>query len=179
MKSIRKLLLIGAGLFVALNPLHAQNTSTVQPATSDSIVQLTADAQGLPLVSPEAVPNAGTFWVVTPGLDASSLAPYPCPPRNQTLPVYAITDSQFLVDATGGRVMSSASQPVTSATLNAAMETLAVSVVDLISQVQDAQLAQDFGFASAAAGLRSLNTMQANSLSPGDGGDDSFRDGDR
>ena len=38
------------------------NLALVQAAAPDSIVQITADAQGLPLVSPGQAPRSGTFW---------------------------------------------------------------------------------------------------------------------
>ena len=38
-----------------------------QSATPDSIVQITAEAQGLPQVDPSALPPFGTFWWAMPG----------------------------------------------------------------------------------------------------------------
>jgi outer membrane protein assembly factor BamB len=133
MKSIRNVLtslFVLGGLVAMSSLLHAQEiSSSVQTAAPDSVVQATAEAQGLSLVSPSNLPDAGTFWVVdTNGVSA----PWPCPPPNTNLPVYAINDNgQFLVDMTGGKV-STSGQPVQNA-----MAALAISVENLISQIQD------------------------------------------
>lgn len=71
----------------------------VQSVQPDTIVQLTAEAQGLALVPPDQVPFFGTFWMVMPGSGAS-LAPLPCPPPDPSLPTYAMAPGQFLVDGT-------------------------------------------------------------------------------
>ena len=105
MNIIRLALLIGAGLFASLN-LHAQTAmvggfnrigTPIQTAPPDSIVAVTAESQGLSLVAPEDLPFCGTFLEVMP---SGIMAPLPCPPIDQTLPIYAITDTAFLVDAT-------------------------------------------------------------------------------
>ncbi len=75
-----------------------------QPAPPDTLVSAIAQEAGLPLVSPEALPPHGTFWMFYDTFPIA-LAPLPCPPLDRSLPAYAITDSgrQFLVDATGTR----------------------------------------------------------------------------
>jgi hypothetical protein len=75
-----------------------------QPAPPDTLVSAIAQEAGLPLVSPEALPPHGTFWMFYDTFPIA-LAPLPCPPLDHSLPAYAITDSgrQFLVDATGTR----------------------------------------------------------------------------
>jgi len=158
------------------SPLIHSETATVsggnslgtaaQSAGPDSIVQATAEAQGLQLVAPENLPPFGTFWEVMPfGLEP----PLPCPLFDSSLPVYAITDNSFLVDATGGqgaspqaanlRQSAAASMAGTSA-VNASAPALATAVANLINQVQTAQ-------ANRQAGQQAQSTMMASdSLSP-------------
>ena len=129
---MKKHWLVWAGLAFILASVfnvHAQETATpVQSATPDSIVQLTAQSQGLNLVSPDDLPEYGTFWMVTTdGLTA----PMPCPPQDPSLPVYAITNGQFIVDATDGKVTTEGQQSVADA-----VAALAGDVEDLINQVQ-------------------------------------------
>ncbi len=124
MKSIRNsaaALFIFGGLVVSL--LHAQAQTT-----QDSIVQITAESNGLSLVSPSDLPDAGTFWVVdTNGV----LCPNPCPPPNAAnLPIYGIADNEFLVDATGGQVSTDGQS------VQDALAALADAVNNLINQVQ-------------------------------------------
>jgi len=135
MKPIRNALvvsLIFSICAVSFSLLHAQNT-----ATPDSIVQVTAEAQGLSLVSPGDFPNASTFWVV----DSNSVfSPWPCPPPNASnLPIYDLTGegSTFLVDATGGQVATDSQQSVADA-----VAALADSVDNLINQVKASLTAQ-------------------------------------
>jgi hypothetical protein len=132
MKSIWSII-IGLGLFALLGNLHAQ---------TDSIVQLTAEAQGLELIAPEALPPSGTFWVVSSN---GFTAPYPCFPGDSILPVYSIVDGIYLVDDSGGLVNPNLRlnpfQP-RATSIESALEILAGSVVDLISQVQETELAQ-------------------------------------
>ena len=121
--------------------LHAQETALqFQPAQVDSIVQLTAESQGLELVSPAALPRSGTYWLVQAG--SGSMAPLPGPPQNANLPVYQIADGQFLVDATGGQV--SLSSKVAGSTVASALEKQADAVVNLISRIQEAQFNREF-----------------------------------
>ena len=147
MKSIRNVLapLFILGGFVALfSLLHAQDTAT-QTTAPDSVVQLTAESNGLSLVSPSDLPDAGTFWVVdTNGV----LSPNPCPPPNAaSLPIYGIADNEFLVDATGGQVSTDGQS------VQDALTALADAVNNLISQVQTAlapqTLARAFGMSAA------------------------------
>ncbi|MEI7535040.1 MAG: hypothetical protein WCK57_11785, partial [Verrucomicrobiae bacterium] len=157
MKIIKRVLLTGAVLFIALNLLHAQLSRSGQAiagesieatpiqasgevsAQPDSIVQLTAEAQGLNLISPTDLPNGGTFWTLLPdGLTA----PFPCAPSDPNVPVYQIAEGQFIVDATGGQVTLDAEQTNRS-TVTAALATLAQTVVNLINQVQEAQVTRE------------------------------------
>ena len=128
--------------------LHAQETAMpVQSATPDSIVQFTADAQGLSQVSPLDLPRGGTFWVIMPGYGGGVTAlPYPClTPALAGLPVYGVTDNAFLVDDTGGQVMAGtqrAGRMAANMTVESALESQASAVVNLINTVQGAQLRQ-------------------------------------
>jgi hypothetical protein len=144
-------LLLSLGLFKPASgfaqTLSVQSGSAIdvaQSAQPDSIVQLTADAQGLPLVPPDAMPANGTFWLVMPGINA---VPMPCPPKD-ALPVYQIADGQFLVDATGGQLTANpqfAGRRMTASEATDALAQQASAVVNLIDQVQQAQLAQAMG----------------------------------
>lgn len=107
--------------------LHAQETTP-----TDSIVQITAESQGLELVAPEDWPRNGTFWLVM--LGGGIMAPLPCPPQDTSLPVYQIADGQFLVDATGGQVLLNAAH----STVASALEAQADAVVNLIGRIQEA-----------------------------------------
>ncbi len=151
MKSIGRVLLTGLGLFALLGILHAQlSFQAVQPIAEvapDSIVQLTAEAQGLELISPEVLPRSGTFWVVSSN---GFTAPYPCLPGDAILPVYAIADGIYLVDDSGGMVnpnlrLSPFQSRATS--VESALEILAGSVAGLISQVQDTEFVRGMAMA--------------------------------
>jgi hypothetical protein len=108
---------------IANNDLGPVQSAPSDP--SDSIVQLTADAQGLPPVPPDQVPLFGTFWTVIPG--AGALAePYPCPPPGVDLPTYALPDGSYLVDATA----------TTNAITQADLAAQATLVVNLLGQAQ-------------------------------------------
>jgi hypothetical protein len=150
MKSVRcfivGVIIIGS-MVASLNLLYAQAAMVgsfnnallpVQSATPDSIVQLTADAQGLAQIAPADLPRTGTYWLVMP---SGFPAPAPCPPLDPGVPVYQMASGQFLVDETGGQVAvnprrfgmqaQSRSSAVTSA-LAAQVNT----VLDLITRVE-------------------------------------------
>ena len=140
MKSIRKvlaLLFILGGFVTLFSLLHAQDAAT-QSTAPDSIVQLTAEAQGLSLVAPADVPAAGTFWVINAN---GIFSPYPGALFDPSYPVFRITSDEFLVDASGGQIstVSADGEMVSAAT---ALTNLATEVVDLISQVQTAAAPQ-------------------------------------
>ena len=136
------------GLVFSLQLYAAPITLSVPPAPPDSIVQITAEAQGLELVPPAEVPPFGTFWLVEPGYACP--APLPCPPLDSNLPIYAIADGQFLVDGTGGTVAVNTSRfglQTASRTMVSALAAQADGVVNLINQVQDAQFNREFAMA--------------------------------
>ena len=94
--------LAGVILCFALNINAAQLLSaipSVNEAPPDSIVQVTAENDGLSLIAREDLPLTGTFWLITS--NGYSL-PMPCAPLDQSLPIYAISDNVFLADGTGG-----------------------------------------------------------------------------
>jgi len=128
-----------AALIVLGTLLHAQ-TATVSPPP-DSIVQVTAEAQGLEPVASADLPSGGTFWLVTSNGIA---APSPCPPGNLSdFPVYLMADGIYLVDETVGQVVTNEEN----STIESALAAQADSVTGLINQVQDAQFNQDLALA--------------------------------
>jgi hypothetical protein len=137
-------------------------------AGPDSIVQITAEAQGLDRLLPAQVPRSGTFWLALPGLNAV-IAPLPCPPDDLSLPIYALgPNGQFLVDGTVGD--SAVDAPVSvgrlttpslrRATLETTLETQANAVVNLISKVQTA---------AAPTGQRTMSMTMSTAGVPGFG----------
>lgn len=138
--------------FILAVGLHAQRAAlveaelaTIAPAKSavpDSIVQVTAEAQGLERVAFEKLPRTGTFWVATTAPGGGLTAPLPCAPKDASLPVYAISDGIFLVDATGGQVPAKTGRQA-KVKITDALEAQAGAVVNLISQVQEAEFNQE------------------------------------
>lgn len=107
MKRIRRSALAAvmgtAGIF--LGSIFVTPAQLISEATKpDSVVAVVADAQGLPLVPAEQLPWHGTFWIVRNSVPCV-IAPLPCPPLDPSLPIYAISDHQFLVDETAGPMM--------------------------------------------------------------------------
>ena len=111
------------------------------PPAPDSIIQITAEAQGLQLTPRDAIPRGSTFWLFLPN---GAHVPLPCPMILSNYPIYAITGNQYIMDGTGGQVavntrrlrMQMQLQPTTSE-FNAALESLALSVVNLITEVRN------------------------------------------
>ena len=128
---------VGIAFVLAITlTLHAQTAfsvrtvstpTAVQSVSEDSVLAVVAEAQGLQLVPPEEVPPYGTFWTVLPGSGGGITAPFPCPPLDPSLPIYAIADGQFLV-VDGTTNVGGASAAVLAEQANA--------VVNLITQVQ-------------------------------------------
>jgi len=162
MKTIA-LIFLAAGL--VFSPAHAQTAlvgsfnndlAPVQPAVPDSIVQITAEMQGLQAVAYGDLPPFGTYWEVMPG---GGMAPLPAPLFDPSLPIYAMTDTIFLVDASNGqlavnpRQTSMMAMSAISAT-TAAVQTQATAVANLIDRVQ-----------AASASLTMQSMATANSLS--------------
>jgi len=136
---ILRMVMLAVGLVVSVHLLHGQiapfgisnndlgPVQSASPDPADSIVQLTADAQGLQLLSPDQIPFSGTFWTIVPGPGTMAL-PFPCPPPGVNLPTYSIADGVYLVDDTA----------TTNAVTQADLEAQATTVVNLIGQVQTA-----------------------------------------
>ena len=131
-----------------LSAQPVQSIGEVPAGPPDSIVQITAEAQGLPAVAYDNLPPYGTYWEMLP---SGLMPPLPFPPTDPTLPIFAIADNIFLVDATGGQVTVHARQLgsmrltriTTSDATESALEAQATAIVNLINQVQDAQFNQD------------------------------------
>ncbi len=65
--------------------------------TVTSATQAQIQTSGLQLVPPDQVPKSGTFWSTrTPA--GHLLPPLPFPPANLDIPIYALTNGQFLVN---------------------------------------------------------------------------------
>ncbi|HEV2692653.1 MAG TPA: alpha/beta hydrolase [Verrucomicrobiae bacterium] len=126
-------------------------TAQEQKIQPDSIVQITAEAEGLSRVDPATLPLlAPCWWTVFP--DSGPL-PMPCPPFDLSVPVYELADGSYLVDETGG----------TNGTI-AMIERQGNAIADQIEQVDQTQ----FEHSMAMAFDMDLPT-------PGDGGDDGGR----
>ena len=155
--------LLVAGLLSGVGTGLAQTSSLQSDATliadqspaPDSIVQITAEAQGLTLVPRDAIPRSGTFWLFLPG---GQSVPLPCPLLSSNYPIYAITDGgQFLMDGTGGKVSTArrpGSPPLAATAVTDALEQQAQAVVNLIDFIvssQIRQLARAMGLTSESA----------------------------
>jgi len=93
MKSIRSVI-AGLALLATAGILHAQlltgtiSSGTAETAPQDSIVQITAEAEGLTPVDPTTLPLFATcWWTVFPG---GGPVPMPCPPQDLSVPIYEI-----------------------------------------------------------------------------------------
>ena len=132
-------MVISGSLAASLHFLHAQQMAMpVQSGAPDSIVQLTADAEGLSLLSPADLPRSGTFWWVMAG---GMPVPAPCPPLDLSVPIYQLADGQFLVDETGGQVALNprrfgAQAQSANGAVASALAAQADEVVNLIAQAQ-------------------------------------------
>ena len=154
MKKTMLVWFIGAVLLASPNLLHAQSS-----APADSVVQVTAEAQGLELAAPEDLANGGTFWLVTTN---GITAPSPCPPGNLSdFPVYAMADGIFLVDETGGQATTNDEN----STVESALAAQADAVTGLINQIQEAQDAQSDGGLTMGAGRGAGMAMMMGSFS--------------
>ena len=141
---------------------------TLTPAP-DSIVQITAEAMGLEAVALEDLPRGGTYWWVT---SSGAAAPLPFPPMDRVVPIYAITDNQFLVDDTGGQVAVRAlrwnvTQSRSSSQTVSAVDRLGNAVADLIEQIQQTQFERTM-----------MMSLGLDVPSPGEGGGGGTNGGD-
>ena len=173
--------MVGAVVILSCDLLSAQSaslgnfnsyTAPVQAAPPDSIVSITAEAQGLSLVPLDQVPSSGTFWWVMQG---GAYVPMPCPPQDMIAPIYQIADGQFLADDTGGQVLVSRHQSAmlmqgTVGASGAAMESLAGTVINLIRQVQTAAAKQQVRTMALAMGVELPSFPSLGDCGSGDGG---------
>ena len=172
------IILLAAGIVFSPELLHAQTAligsfnndlAPVQPAQPDSIVQITAEAEGLSQVDPSTLPFfASCWWTVFPG---GGPVPMPCPPQDMSVPIYQIVDGIYLVDETGGAVSVSiprtgATQAMTSSALASAVDRQGNAIANLIEQVQATTANQQTPMMSRAMG--------AGVPSPGGGGGGSY-----
>jgi hypothetical protein len=182
MKTIGSILL-AAGLVFSPHLLYAQTTlaggfnnglGPVQTTQPDSIVQITAEAEGLSQVDQTTLPLfASCWWTVYPG---TGPLPMPCPPQDLSVPIYQIVDGIYLVDETGGAVsesipQTSARQTMTTSALASAVDRQGNAIANLIEQVQATTANQQTTMRSRA--------MDAGVPSPGggDGGGEYSPDG--
>lgn len=147
-----------------------QPIGEVQPAQSDSVVAVTADAYGLSQTPLESLPvMGGTFWIVeTNGV----IPPFPClPVQYWNCQAWQMADGIYLVDATGGQVPEIprrlARQAMTANSVNsvqAAVDAQGNAVANLIEQVQNAQFMRDMAamFGMDAPMLDGGNDYSAN-----------------
>ncbi|HEX9048485.1 MAG TPA: hypothetical protein VF988_15765, partial [Verrucomicrobiae bacterium] len=158
-------MVITAGIIFLAKLLNAQSVAP------DSIVQITAEAQGFLPVTPDQIPPFGTYWIVTPGgMNGVSAAPLPCPPVDPTLPIYQVAEGQYIVDGTAGQVLPSG-VTLDTATASSLLSLQSAAVSDLIANIQQNQTASQLN-----ASL-SMNTMTASATavpSPGDAGSGTY-----
>jgi len=173
---MKKLIQVGARLFIVVMIGYGvgqametvSSLAPVQTPQPDSIVQITAEMQGLQPVAFSELPIYGTFWEVMPG---GCMAPLPAPIFDSSLPIYAITDNIFLVDATGGQLaINSRQADMLSAAggATAVVQAEATAVANLIEQVQASQAPSPL-----AAGPRTMTAMDSELSGPPGFGDTS------
>lgn len=116
-----------------------QSISTTPSAVQDSIVQITAEMQGLQSVAYGDLPRFGTYWEILPG---GATVPLPTPTFDPTLPTYAIAGNIFLVDASAGQLAVTPRQISILSTNGggALIQTEATALANLIEQVQAASV---------------------------------------
>ena len=125
-------------------PIQSIGEVSAQP---DTIVAIAAESQGLSPIAREDLPRGGTYWWVQPDGQA---VPTPFPSTDMRQAIYQITDGQFLVDQTGGKVFTKRSRigsQVVTESLTSAVTSQAEAVVNLINQVQETQFQQEFRMA--------------------------------
>ena len=119
MKTILKLGLLTI-LTQLILPGRIQAQALDGTGSPDSIVQITAEAEGLTRLDPTTLPFfASCYWTVYPG---TGPLPMPCLPQDLSVPIYEITPGIYLVDQTGGSISVNVPQQATAtqATLQSA-----------------------------------------------------------
>jgi len=127
-----------------LGPIIAMTIAGAAGAVADqadSVVQITAESQGLSKVSYDQLPFFGTYWLACPGASSGIiLAPLPTPTFDPTLPIYNIIDNEYLVDGTGGQVLPARmATNATTATVAAAVQLETSVISNLVNQIQAAE----------------------------------------
>ncbi|MGH7953196.1 MAG: Ig-like domain-containing protein [Limisphaerales bacterium] len=122
-------LLLFIALFLPILPVQAG---------PDSVVQVTADAAGLTSVSATALPDTGTFWVMTNSPDGNLMAlPYPFLPSSlSALPTYSVVNNIFILDDTHGQLYFSSAGRMSSAQATSAAQMQTQTMEDLIEQIE-------------------------------------------
>ena len=178
MKSCGKTLILVLTVAILSLAARAQlgGDMPVQSAPPDSIVQVTAEAQGLATVAPDQLPRTGTFWLVLPGPRGGLFEPYPCPSLDfANLPIYSIADGQYLVDGTAGATVTTPASAApgrltSSSTALAALEAQATAVFNLITKIQTVTANRLLRTASRMLGMDGPEPGSGG----GDGGGDTF-----
>jgi hypothetical protein len=101
MKKLCSLLVIVTAMCIGERNAKAQLLDPIPSQLLDLFPGL--DGSSLPLVAPQLVPKAGTFWHI-PGPGESQLPPYPCPPADLESPIYSLGNFEFFVDDSGVRI---------------------------------------------------------------------------
>jgi hypothetical protein len=122
----------------------------------DSVVAIVADTLGLPFVGADDRPSFATYFDIRSTLPCVS-GPLPFPPLDPNLPVYAISDEQFLVDQTGGQILSPL-PPEYGGVLSAAdaatiLQAQVAELENFVGQIQASQLSAQ---SSASRGMTML-----------------------
>jgi len=111
--------------------LFAASVLSVQ-AAGDSVVQATADAAGLAPAT--ALPRMGTFWIMTTSPNGRLTAlPYPALPSDlSALPAYSVAGNIYILDDTGGKIVSSSAQRMNNAQAAAIAQAQAETMAGLL-----------------------------------------------
>ena len=123
MKTTNLLMLCVALTFTAA---YAQSTP---PASS--IIGLIAEENGLQAVPFDQLPRCGTFYQILPSRNGCSAVPWPTPPP-EPLPAYQVANHQFILDGLAGETVT-----------EQILEAQTTSVVNLVQQIQAAEVAQE------------------------------------
>lgn len=154
---------LAAGLLlacsVAESELQAQLLSVggAPSSTTDSIVQLVAEPDGLTLMSPDVTPtDNATFWM---GTADNVTAPFPfLPLRYQGAPTCEIVEHVFLVDGSGGLVNV---QALDASITAEALQIVAAQVENAIAQTQTAAANHQMHAMTADAPVMDAGMMTA------------------
>jgi len=104
-------------------------------AAGDSVVQATADAAGLAPAT--TLPRTGTFWIMTTSPSGQLTAlPYPVLPSDlSALPAYSVAGNIYILDDTGGKIVSSSAKRMNNAQAAAIAQMQSEMMAALIGQI--------------------------------------------